>query len=161
MKLTDKIKLGMTWLTLLALGCAQGSTSDKYKYPSLKDITSREFIDYDKNKYKYPSLLIDNVVYSELIDYDKDGLPDLRVISYSTNKDSVINFIAGYRITDIIRDESSIVGYKIQKYPLAISHHNENGKIYLMQYDEDENGTIDRYEDVNSDKSTEKESYFR
>ena len=161
MKLTDKLKLGMAGLTLLALGCAGCSTIDKHKYPSLKDITYREFVDYDKNKYKYPSLLIDNVVYSELIDYDKDGFPDIEVIGYSANKDSVINFIAGYRITDIIRDESSVVGYKKQKYPLAITHQDKNGEIYLIQFDDDENGTVDRYEDVNSGKIIEKEFYSR
>lgn len=137
MKLTDKIKLGMTWLTLLALGCAQGSTIDKYKYPSL---------------------LIDNVVYSELIDYDKDGFPDIEVISYHADKGSVINFVAGYRITDIIMDGSSVVDYKRQKYPLAITHQDKNGEIYLMQYDTDENGTIDRYKDIKLNKVIGKKS---
>ena len=100
--------------------------------------------------------MIDNVIYNELIDYDKDGFPDIELIGYSTNKDSVINFVAGYRIMDIIGEGSSLADYKIQKYPLAITHQDKNGEIYLIQFDEDENGTIDRYEDVNSGKKIEK-----
>ena len=138
MKLTDKLKIGMAWLTLLALGCTSGSTIDKYKYPPLE-----------------------NIIYRKFIDVDKDGFPDIVLVGYGVEKDLITNFIARYRIIGTIRKGSAIASYKTQGYPLSISHHKKNGEMYLMQFDDDENGTIDRYKDIKLNKVIGKGSHSR
>jgi len=106
------------------------------------------------DKYEYP--FFTDVIHHQFSDRNKDGRPDRVIVGYDLDKDAKVDIMVSYRITGTIYHGVEISGYKTARYPSVLSRLDENGKVYLLQFDDDENGTIDRYEDIDQTTAIQK-----